>query len=642
MKQTLKFSAAITACTLLLLSIAPLAMAGTPIQNTWAPEGDRVGLENHWALGFDALDSYGSATKTLEDWQLGEEYSGYGLFSYRRAFGPDRRLSLRGYGTNADGKDLTGRFVLQAGCIGKRTLTLKHRGYNFFSDDTSEQRNLTFAAGPVPDALDTETGMAWCRNDVDLRYHVTDRLDLSVGAMRSVRDGAKASLLRAATGSAVPGLKTFDTEIMEFRWGGALALGPFATDLRMSYRTAEGQRDLDDRHLTTDDQRLFTTRVGATYDIAPDTRLLGHFVNSKLENDGVEVLGSDSYLPGVEATTNAGGLSVVHALGSATLINASARFRSQTLETRSDLDGVTRQYADRDRTRQEYRIDVRHTGIQKTRLNGYYRFQSSELDGTTTAGANVLPGNVETGDFQTTVQEKTRQELGAKAQYRLGRNTRLKASLIWTDEDVNQTDTWQTTDNQPWYYWLGDRTTTQLNWRLALHTRPAKNFSLDLGHQMLDRDFELDGAGKAQTSWKSQRGFAAAYWRADDIFTLHFNASVGRDQAELVDGPETADSLSPVAYDGTTWRMAPGMVVQLSARLQLEAQYETVRFEDDGDDPTGLNKLSTDYDRTTVRARYRLLDRISTTASYRRYVFEENRWDDTINDIYSLALSGSF
>ena len=38
----------------------------------------------------------------------------------------------------------------------------------------------------------------------------------------------------------------------------------------------------------------------------------------------------------------------------------------------------------------------------------------------------------------------------------------------------------------------------------------------------------------------------------------------------------------------------------------------------------------------------RLLEKIGATASYRRYVFEENRWDDTINDIYSLALSGSF
>ena len=88
------------------------------------------------------LDQYGSPSKNLEDWQLGEEHSFSGLFAYDNYFAGKRHVTLRGYGSNADGQDFTGSFLLKANCIGKRTLTVRHRGFNYFADATPRSARL--------------------------------------------------------------------------------------------------------------------------------------------------------------------------------------------------------------------------------------------------------------------------------------------------------------------------------------------------------------------------------------------------------------------------------------------------------------------------------------------------------------------
>jgi hypothetical protein len=646
MKKTFPTTLAVLALTLLITGAsAAVATAddSLPVQigRSWAQDGDLIGLENHWAAGFTALDQYGSDSKSLEDWQLGEQYSGTGLFTYRKAIGEDMRLFVSGYGTNQDGLDLAGRFHFKANCIGIRTLKINHRGYNYFSDATSEMRSATFAAGPIPMALDAETGMSWCRNDISLRYHLTSKVDVNLGFLRSKRMGDKGSLLRTGTGSSVPGLKSFDTDMKGFWWGGALALGNLATDLQMSYRVSEGQRNLDDRHLTTDDQKLFSTRIKATYDIDAKTRVMGNYTNSNLESDGVETVASSTYTPSTKATTNAGHLGLIRKLGTASTVSVSANLRSQTVESRSDLDGVAAQFTDRDRTSQDYRVALRHTGLAKTKLDAYYRYNSSDLDGVTTAGVNVT-GDAVSGDSQTTVAEKTRQEMGFKGRYRFNKKATLKARLVWRSEEVTQTETWDTTGDEPWFYWMGDRTTDQLRWRLSLQTRPRRGLGLDIGHQAIDQKFERQGTVVSETSWNTQRAYTAANWRLHERLTVHGNVSLGVDTFEMTDGPTSDGALGNLTYDGTTWRFAPGAVIQVTKKLQFEALYEGVRFEDKGDDPAELTMLNTDYDRTTLRARYRMMQKASLAASYRRYEFDENRWDDTINDLYTLSVSGSF
>ena len=323
-------------------------------------------------------------------------------------------------------------------------------------------------------------------------------------------------------------------------------------------------------------------------------------------------------------------------------MNLSANLRSQTLESRTDIASGTLQYTDRDRTSQDYRISLRYSGLKKTKLDGYYRYKASDLDGVTTTGTNVEVGEVETNDSQTTMAEKTRQEMGFKARYRFGPKTSLKARLVWRSEEVKQTETWDTVGDEAWFFWMGDRKTDQLRWRLSLRTRPMKNLSLDLGHRAIDQTFERQGDVVSETTWKSNRGFAAANWRLNDRLTLNGNVSAGTDEFTMTGDPVSDGALGSLNYDGTTWRFAPGGILQVTKKLQFEAHYEAVRFEDTGDDPDGLNQLNTDYDRTTLRARWRLMEKTSLTASYRRFVFDENRWDDTINDIYTLSLSGRF
>ncbi|MBU8871822.1 MAG: hypothetical protein KOO60_13230, partial [Gemmatimonadales bacterium] len=624
MKITTHKTMAILALTFLFMAVSfittEMTLAGdlpVQVERTWAPDGDLIGLDNHWAAGFSSLDQYGSESKNLEDWQLGEQYSGFGLFSYSKMFRKDKHFSIRSYGSNQDGLDLTGRFQLKSGCIGKRTLTFNHRGYNYFSDATSEMRAHSFSSGLPPVAMATDTGLAWCRNDVALRYHVSDRLDLSLGLARTKRSGSKGSLLRIGSDSTAPGLKLFDTDTKELWWGGALAMGKLATDLRMSYRTSEGQRDLDDRHVFTDDQKVFNTRLGAIYEIGNNTRLLGNFTNSSLENDGGEALAANTYTVSSKATTNAGHLGMIKRLGTSSTLRVSARLRSQTINSQTDEGVAPQQFTNRDRTSEDYRATLRHTGIAKTKLEAYYRYKSSDLDAVTTSGITVQAGHVNQLDSQATLAERSRQEAGFKGKYRFGPKASLKARLVWRNEDVNQVETLSTADDQPWFFWMGDRKTDQLRWQLSLQARPRKNLSLDLGHQAIDQTFERTGTIVSETTWQTQRGFAAANWRLNNRLTLHGNASMGLDKLELTDGPDVGGGLGPLTYDGITCRLAPGAFLQVTKKLQLEAHYESVRFEDKGDDPDGLNQLNSDYDRTTVRARWRLMDKTSLAASYR-------------------------
>ncbi len=100
--------------------------------------------------------------------------------------------------------------------------------------------------------------------------------------------------------------------------------------------------------------------------------------------------------------------------------------------------------------------------------------------------------------------------------------------------------------------------------------------------------------------------------------------------------------MGPMTYEGETLRLAPGVIMQLTNRMELEAHYETVRFEDPGDAANYGNRLNSDLDRVLVRAGYRLGESTKVSATYRRHGFDENRWDDYIMDLYSLSVSGKF
>ena len=86
-------------------------------------------------------------------------------------------------------------------------------------------------------------------------------------------------------------------------------------------------------------------------------------------------------------------------------------------------------------------------------------------------------------------------------------------------------------------------------------------------------------------------------------------------------------------YEGTTWRFSPGMSYRPLADLELEGHYEGVRQRD---------SIDSDFDRWFFRANYRWNEMTTVAASYRRYEFDENRWDDAITDLYALSFTKRF
>ena len=107
------------------------------------------------------------------------------------------------------------------------------------------------------------------------------------------------------------------------------------------------------------------------------------------------------------------------------------------------------------------------------------------------------------------------------------------------------------------------------------------DLSLQLGHQAVDQTYELvDDA--TETTWSSQSGFATVNWMVTPKISFLGTVSLGKDKYELTDGPTAGGNMSPLTYDGTTLRYAPGVVYSFNDKLNLEAVYEGVNFEDKG------------------------------------------------------------
>ena len=54
------------------------------------------------------------------------------------------------------------------------------------------------------------------------------------------------------------------------------------------------------------------------------------------------------------------------------------------------------------------------------------------------------------------------------------------------------------------------------------------------------------------------------------------------------------------------------------------------------------DSVENDYDRWTARGSYPLTEKATVTAMFRKYEFDENRWDDYILDLYALMVSTRF
>jgi hypothetical protein len=148
--------------------------------------------------------------------------------------------------------------------------------------------------------------------------------------------------------------------------------------------------------------------------------------------------------------------------------------------------------------------------------------------------------------------------------------------------------------------------------------------------------------GAVETTWQANRLFANLNWQAERRLTVYGMVSYGKETYELVGVQDPAAGAGAFNYDGATLRFMPGAVLRLSRCLQLEGMYEGIRFENTGHESAQLDAVKADHDRILLRLRWQASERYAAAFTYRRNEFDENRWDDYIQDLYAVSVSGRF
>ncbi len=623
----------LTAAAVALLAAGAAAAGDPPAQagRIWAAPGDHVGLFTHATLTLDGLDDYGAVAKAAEDWPLTAQYRFSSVFAWNRTWDTGRWLTLRGAGENGGRPGGAGSLGLWGGSTGGFRTSVTYRSFDHYYDGTSEMRSAAFAAPPPPAAIDPAPVMNWNRFEAAGYHRVWNGFGLEAGVAFTRRDGTKGSLLRSGAGGAVPGLKHFGTLDRKVWAGGDYAYGKLATDWEVSYRKSEGDRALGTRHLFTDDRTLWSGRVGGALEVSPTLRLVGQAAGSYLESNPHETQGLADRDVASDAVSGTGRVGALWTLSRGTRLDLSAAVRNQNVDGQVGPDDAVVHAVDRDLTSQDYRAALSTTRLPSTRLQLSYRYRTSDLEETTAQGG--VPGSGVEGDFQSTDRQRTSREAALRARTRLAHDVTLKAKATWLQEEIDSADTWDTTGGDSWFYWMGDRKRDKLVWEVCLNTRPAAGLSLDLGHQAIAQTFEREDVAGVETTWDAVRGFAVATWAAAPRLTLLGSFSMGQEEYGITGAPVVASDVSPLAYDATTVRYAPGAVLDLGRGWNCEGHYEAVRTTD---------SVENDLDRWSARTSWRFAEKLTATASYRRCEFDENRWDDYIFDQYSLSVGGVF
>lgn len=633
-RTTILTLAALAAC-----AAASAAAGDLPAQEQriWAPTGDPVGLDNHATASFQALDPHGDEPKAAEDWQLLGKYSGSLLLGWHRVANSGYRTDVNAYGTNEQG-GLTGRLGARGSKPGHARWSLGFRNADHYGDRDSEQRASAFTYPPAPPALVVMPHLEWRLADVGLGYRLGNGLGLSVDFSRMCREGTKASLLRSVpalgpVGPEVPGTKAFDTTRNEVRLGADYATGRLAADLGFAFRTIDGDRILDTRQVHEDDQQAWRVQLNAGYDLGARTRLLGGVAAANLKNGGGETRAVATAADG-ETRTTSGRLGVVTRLGRATTVSVSGLAHKLETDATQDDGTVLLHAVERERMRQELRAEVANTSLPRTRLQLKYRYRV--IDHEETIAEGDLPFGPAATRMQAVEQDGTSHDLAFRARHRLSSRALVRARVVWQDLELTEL-----TGGDAWYWTMGDRERERLAWELALQTRPARSLKLDLGWRGFDQTFTRTDEG-TETGWQANTLFAGLNWNAHARAVLYGTVSYGSEQVELTGVGAPTGTMGPVAYDGTTLRFLPGASVRVRDGLWLDGMYEGVRFEDTADESAALDALQADHDRLLVRARWEVRPDRTVTVTYRRHEFDENRWDDYIQDLWQVSLSGTF
>jgi len=624
-----------TTLALILALGAGLALADelpAAAQKIWAPAGDEVGTENHATLTGVNNDAHGDAARAAEDESIKGETMGLGLFGWFLQKDNGHRLAVRGLLGNTEGGGLGGDLALKSSAPGTYRAVVTYQAHDLFYDRDSEQRGPVFPT-VVPPQLTFTPHIDWRRGRVDLNYHMSSVLDLRVGADDLRREGRKSSLL----GQGPPNVQTMDTQMAEVWLGGTAKLGQVGADLELKYFRSDDDRAYQGGHVYADERDRYSASLDASYDVNARTRVIAAGRMSRIEHTGAEsgIIGAGD--TDGDSDSAAYQLGVITRLGQATTLRASARFDSHSTEAAVHDGSDVLVGSERERDRQQYAMVLGNTSLPRTRVQLRYRYSSGDETETITQG--MLPNNPAAG-LQPLESETTRQDLSLRVRTRLSRTLKLRADLRYTGQEVDETQAWDTTDDL-WYGTLGDHERSRTSYRLSLQAKAARNLPVDLGLRGYTQSFKRTEGDEVETTADMMGLFLNANWLATSRLTVFGMVTYGQETYEL-DAAEPTPGFSAYNVDATTVRISPGATFTVSPELQLDGWYEGVIFEDQGDESGGLNKLETNRDRLSLRARWQAMEKMAITAGYARYELDENLWDDHIEHLWTLSAHTRF
>jgi Gram-negative porin len=612
-----KFSYMILLATVALSPAVLMADDAMDANRVWAEPGDLIGQDNFVTATYGVDDQLGNEAKAGEDLGPIEDHRLTGIFAWSDMFGQGRWYQVRGIGDQGGGPDGIGNVHARGGKIGTYNFLVSYTRGEHLYDRTIENR--LGMAQPLEMAV--TPGFIWKNGVFKTHYKLNNAFSLSAGAQDIMREGTKASLLRDAGGITPPGRKDYDTDNRSMWIGVDWAKGKMAVNAKGSFQKNDGCRDLNQAHKIEDDRSVSAVSAGMSYVAAENLTLLGNYSLASTESKPVEmagVVGNE-----MNRTRQAGTF--------AAMWNPAKHARLKVAATIRNLDGdghavaaATPYSYDRSRKSQRYRADLVYTGLKKTRVKAGWSYRSAELTEATYQLESVVGGAVESHLTDQTVNTN---QMNLQVRHRFNTKYSAKAKYCYKTRSVEQTETGDMR------YWMGDRSQDTGRIDLSLRARVARGINIDGGYQIIRQTYEREDLDDVKTEWNADRAFVLASWLVNDKLSVFGSLWYGHEE-NLIDGwTDTLVDQSATTYDTTTLRYAPGLSYRLLDTTTISGNYEAVRNTD---------SVENDFDRWSVKVDHRLGKTTSMAFAYRRYEFDEDRWDDYILDRYSLSLSKLF
>lgn len=618
-----------TMLALILALGAGLALADempVPAQRIWAPAGDEVGTENHLTATGVLNDNHGDEARAAEDEGIMGDTMGLALWGWFMR-GDGYKVSGRGLASNLEGDDLVADLLCKSTVTGKHRESFRIHTHDLYYDRDSELRNPGFPFAE-PAQLGVAPQLSWRRGLFNMNYHASSILDLRLSVDDLRREGAKSSL----TAQTPPGVQGLETQMSEVAVGGAVKLGQLGADLELSYLRTEDDRSYQTGHMLRDKRDRYSAVLDAAYDLNPTTRLLAGGHMSRLEHTGREVGTGNAGATDGDTDSAAYQVALLKSMGK-TNVRVSARFDTHDTEAANTGDTGVIYGADRERDRQRYELVLDNRSLARTQVQLRYRYTSGSETETITEG--MLP-NAPGATLLPVDSDLTRQDLGLRVRTRLSRTMKLRAELRHSSMDVEQS-----ADAGLWYDLMGDYERSRLCYQVALQTRMARKLPLDLGVRGSTQTFKRTEGDEVETTADMMGLFVNANWMASSRLTVFGMITYGTETYEL-DATEPTPGYAAYNVDATTLRLSPGATFSVSPKLMLDAWYEGVVYEDNGDESDGLDAIEANRDRLSFRARYQASEKLAMSMGYARYELDENLWDDHIEHLWTLSAHTKF